>query len=145
MYAIIMTGGKQYRVEEGSSLVVEKLNEAEVGQEIVLDDVLMFSDGSKATVGKPKIEGVSVTAKVVAQKRAPKILVFKRKPKKGYNLEVAGRAAFICAPGATTWLSEKMGVSPIFFWSGRLMQKQKNASSAPELATDVRHRGAGCK
>ena len=85
MYAIIRTGGKQYRVEEGNSLVVEKLNEAEVGQEIVLDDVLMLADGNKATVGKPKVEGASVTAKVVSQRRAPKIIVFKRKPKKGYK------------------------------------------------------------
>ncbi|WP_146055376.1 hypothetical protein [Paraburkholderia eburnea] len=45
---------------------------------------------------------------------------FALKAKKGYNLEVAGRAAFICVSGATTWLSEKMGVSPIFFWFGRL-------------------------
>ena len=85
MYAIIKTGGKQYKVEEGISLVVEKLNEAEVGQEVVLDEVLMLADGDKATIGKPVVEGASVVAKVVAQKRAPKILVFKRKPKKGYK------------------------------------------------------------
>lgn len=85
MYAIIKTGGKQYRVEEGNNLVVEKLNEAEVGQEVVLDEVLMLADGDKATVGKPKVEGASVVAKVIAQKRAPKIIVFKRKPKKGYK------------------------------------------------------------
>jgi ribosomal protein L21 len=85
MYAIIKTGGKQYRVEEGINLVVEKLAEAEVGQEVVLEEVLMLADGDKATVGKPMVEGASVVAKVVAQKRAPKILVFKRKPKKGYK------------------------------------------------------------
>ena len=85
MYAIIKTGGKQYRVEEGNNLVVEKLNEAEVGQEVVLEEVLMLADGEKATVGKPNVIGASVTAKVIAQKRAPKILVFKRKPKKGYK------------------------------------------------------------
>ena len=85
MYAIIKTGGKQYRVEEGVSLVVEKLGEAEVGQEVVLGEVLMLADGEKATVGKPTVAGASVVAKVIAQKRAPKILVFKRKPKKGYK------------------------------------------------------------
>lgn len=85
MYAIIKTGGKQYKVEEGNSLVVEKLNEAEVGKEVVLNEVLMLADGDKATIGKPVVEGASVVAKVVAQKRAPKILVFKRKPKKGYK------------------------------------------------------------
>ncbi|MCL1972889.1 MAG: 50S ribosomal protein L21 [Endomicrobia bacterium] len=85
MYAIIKTGGKQYRVEEGINLVVEKLGEAEVGQEVVLGEVLMLADGEKATVGKPTVAGASVVAKVIAQKRAPKILVFKRKPKKGYK------------------------------------------------------------
>ncbi|MDR2616623.1 MAG: 50S ribosomal protein L21 [Endomicrobium sp.] len=85
MYAIIRTGGKQYRVEEGLNLVVEKIKEAEVGQEVVLNDVLLLADGDKATVGKPLVEGASVVAKVVSQKRASKILVFKRKPKKGYK------------------------------------------------------------
>ncbi|MDR3256725.1 MAG: 50S ribosomal protein L21 [Endomicrobium sp.] len=85
MYAIVKTGGKQYRVEEGINLVVEKLNEAEVGQEVVLDEVLLLANGEKATIGKPVIAGANIVAKVIAQKRAPKILVFKRKPKKGYK------------------------------------------------------------
>ncbi|MDR1941641.1 MAG: 50S ribosomal protein L21 [Endomicrobium sp.] len=85
MYAIIKTGGKQYKVEEGNNLVVEKLNEAQVGQEVVLNEVLMLADGDKATVGKPVVEGASVQAKVLSQKRASKILVFKRRPKKGYK------------------------------------------------------------
>ncbi|MDR3113467.1 MAG: 50S ribosomal protein L21 [Endomicrobium sp.] len=85
MYAIIKTGGKQYKAEEGINLTVEKLDEAEVGQEVVLNEVLMLADGDKATVGQPLVDGASVTAKVVAQKRAPKVLVFKRRPKKGYK------------------------------------------------------------
>ena len=85
MYAIIMTGGKQYRVEKGENVVVEKLNEAEKGQEVILDQVLMIADGDKATIGKPTIEGASVVAKVVAQKRLPKVLVFKKKAKNGYK------------------------------------------------------------
>ena len=85
MYAIIMTGGKQYRVEKGENVVVEKLNEAEKGQEVVLDQVLMIADGDKATIGKHTIEGASVVAKVVAQKRLPKVLVFKKKAKNGYK------------------------------------------------------------
>jgi large subunit ribosomal protein L21 len=85
MYAIIKTGGKQYKVEEKLNLVVEKLNEAEVGQEVVLDEVLLLADGDRTTVGKPVVEGAKVLATVVAQKRAHKMLVFKRKPKKGYK------------------------------------------------------------
>lgn len=85
MYAIVMTGGKQYKVEKGLNVVVEKLDEAEVGKEVVLDQVLMIADGDKATVGKPTIEGAKVVAKVVAQKRLPKIIVFKKKAKTGYT------------------------------------------------------------
>lgn len=85
MYAIIMTGGKQYRVEKGENVIVEKLDEAEKGQEVVLDQVLMIADGDKATIGKPTVEGASVVAKVIAQKRLPKVLVFKKKAKNGYK------------------------------------------------------------
>ncbi|MDR1400753.1 MAG: 50S ribosomal protein L21 [Endomicrobium sp.] len=85
MYAIIKTGGKQYKVEEGSSLVVDKIDEAKKSQKIVIKEVLLFSDGQKTLVGRPMVEGVSVTAKVISQKRARKILVFKKKPKKGYK------------------------------------------------------------
>ncbi|AKL98707.1 50S ribosomal protein L21 [Endomicrobium proavitum] len=85
MYAIVKTGGKQYKVEVGNVLAVEKLNEAEVGKEVVLDEVLFVADGDKATIGKPTVSGASVVAKVKSQKRAPKVLVFKRRPKKGYK------------------------------------------------------------
>ncbi|MCA6080094.1 MAG: 50S ribosomal protein L21 [Endomicrobium sp.] len=85
MYAIIKTGGKQYKVEKGDNLVVEKLKEAGTGQEVVLNEVLLLAEGEKVTIGKPVIEGANVTAKVISQKRSPKVLVFKRKPKKGYK------------------------------------------------------------
>jgi large subunit ribosomal protein L21 len=85
MYAIIKTGGKQYKVEKDASLVVEKLKGVEVGQEVILREVLLLADGGKLTVGKPVVESASVVAKVVSQKRDPKVLVFKRKPKKGYK------------------------------------------------------------
>ncbi len=85
MYAIVMTGGKQYKVEKGLNVVIEKLDEAEVGKEVVLDQVLMIADGDKATVGTPTIAGAQVVAKVVAQKRLPKIIVFKKKAKTGYT------------------------------------------------------------
>jgi large subunit ribosomal protein L21 len=85
MYAIIKTGGKQYKVEKSGSLVVEKLKGVEAGQEVIFREVLLLADGEKLTVGKPVIESASVVAKVVSQKREPKVLVFKRKPKKGYK------------------------------------------------------------
>jgi large subunit ribosomal protein L21 len=83
-YAIVKTGGKQYRVEEGGNLTVEKLD-GEVGQDLVFDEVLLASKDGKPYIGMPTISGATVAAKVIAQKRAPKVLVFKRKPKKGYK------------------------------------------------------------
>ncbi|MDR1952505.1 MAG: 50S ribosomal protein L21 [Elusimicrobiota bacterium] len=83
-YAIVKTGGKQYKVEEGVKLAVEKLD-AEIGQEVIFDEVLLISKGDKTSVGTPTVSGATVAAKVIAQKRAPKILVFKRRPKKGYK------------------------------------------------------------
>lgn len=76
MYAIIETGGKQYRVEEGTKLVVEKLA-VETGSDITLDKVLMLG-GGECKVGNPYLAGVAVTAEVVAQGRGPKVKVFKR-------------------------------------------------------------------
>jgi large subunit ribosomal protein L21 len=85
MYAIVKTGGKQYKVEKNTNLVVEKLEGIEAGQEVILREVLLLADGEKLTVGKPVIGSASVIAKVVSQKRDPKVLVFKRKSKKGYK------------------------------------------------------------
>lgn len=76
MYAIIETGGKQYRIEEGTQLRVEKLG-AEAGAEVTLDKVLMLG-GENLVVGAPYVENATVTAEVVAHARAPKVQVFKR-------------------------------------------------------------------
>mgnify|MGYP004616867963 CR=1 len=81
MYAVIVTGGKQYKVAEGDTIFVEKLN-AEEGAAVTFDNVLAVSDGESLTVGAPTVEGASVTAKVVKQGKAKKIYVFKMKRKK---------------------------------------------------------------
>lgn len=81
MYAVIVTGGKQYKVAEGDTIFVEKL-EAEEGAVVTFDNVLAVSDGEALTVGTPAVEGASVTAKVVKQGKAKKIYVFKMKRKK---------------------------------------------------------------
>lgn len=81
MYAVIVTGGKQYKVAEGDTIFVEKLD-AEEGAAVTFDNVLAVSDGEKLTVGTPAVEGASVTAKVVKQGKAKKIYVFKMKRKK---------------------------------------------------------------
>ena len=81
MYAVIVTGGKQYKVAEGDTIFVEKLN-AEEGAAVTFDNVLAVSDGESLTVGAPTVEGASVTAKVIKQGKAKKIYVFKMKRKK---------------------------------------------------------------
>lgn len=80
MYAVIETGGKQYRVEVGTELAVELL-EVEPGQEITLDRVLLVADGDDAAIGRPVVEGASVSATVLRNDRADKVISFKYKPK----------------------------------------------------------------
>ena len=84
MHAIIMTGGKQYRVAEGDVLFVEKLN-AEEGDTVTFDQVLAVIDGDNANFGAPTVAGASVTAKVEKNGKSKKIRVYKMKPKKGYR------------------------------------------------------------
>ena len=84
MQAIIVTGGKQYKVNEGDTLFIEKL-EAEAGQTITFDQVLAILDGDKATFGAPVVEGAKVEATVVKNGKGKKVRVYKYKAKKGYH------------------------------------------------------------
>ena len=89
MFAIIETGGKQYRVQENDFVFVEKL-EANVGDAVVFDKVLMVNE----KIGNPYVEGAKVNAKVEAQGRAKKIIVFKYKSKKNYHKKQGHRQPF---------------------------------------------------
>ncbi len=84
MFAVIETGGKQYLVESGTIVDIEKL-EAQPADSYTFDKVLLISDGNELKLGKPFIEGAKVTAKVLNQVKADKIIVFKFKPKTGYK------------------------------------------------------------
>jgi len=90
MYAVIMTGGKQYRVSEGQTLKVEKLA-AEVGVSVDFDKVLMVSDGDDIKVGVPYIEGSKVTATVKAHGRQPKINIVKFRRRKHHRKQMGHR------------------------------------------------------
>ena len=83
-HAIIVTGGKQYRVAEGDVVFIEKLDAA-AGDSVKFDQVLAVIDGENVVFGKPVIEGASVSANVVKNGKAAKIRVYKMKPKKGYR------------------------------------------------------------
>jgi large subunit ribosomal protein L21 len=88
-YAIIQTGGKQYRVAEGDLIDVEKLD-VEAGKDATLD-VLLFADGDKVQLGSPLLSGASVTAEVVEQTKGEKVVAFKYKRRKGYHRTVGHR------------------------------------------------------
>ena len=90
MFAVIRTGGKQYKVAKGDKINVEKLD-AKENASVKIDDVLMVSDGKKANVGSPLVKGAEVTAKVIEHIRAPKIVVFKKKRRQNYRRKAGHR------------------------------------------------------
>lgn len=93
MYAIIETGGKQYRVQEGDVVFVEKIS-AEEGESVVFDKVLAISNDGDLTVGSPSVEGVSVNGKVLGHGKDKKVIVFKYKAKKGYRRKQGHRQPY---------------------------------------------------
>ena len=92
MYAVIATGGKQYKVTEGDVIRVEKLG-VETGQTVTFDKVLVVGDG-ELTVGAPYVQGAAVTGTVTKEGRAKKVIVYKYKPKTGYHKKNGHRQYF---------------------------------------------------
>ena len=92
MYAIIATGGKQYKVAEGDIIKVEKLG-VEAGETVTFDQVLAVSDGS-LTVGNPTVDGATVTASVIGEGKGKKVIVYKYKRKSGYHKKNGHRQLF---------------------------------------------------
>ena len=90
MYAVIRTGGKQYRVAEGDRIQIEKLD-ASVGDTVNFEEVLLVDDGSATQVGTPLLNGATVSGEVVSQGKGEKIIVFKYKPRKGYRRRTGHR------------------------------------------------------
>ncbi len=84
MYAVVKTGGKQYRVAENDLLKIERLP-GEAGDIITLSDVLMLGNGAVVTIGAPRVEGATVAAEIVEQARGPKIIVFKKRRRQNYR------------------------------------------------------------
>ncbi len=93
LYAIIKTGGKQYKVSEGDSIVIEKL-EVEEGSAVEFDEVLTIVDGEDVVIGRPTVDGAKVKATVEKNGKGPKIHVFKYKSKKNYRRRQGHRQPF---------------------------------------------------
>ena len=84
MYALVRTGGKQYRVAKDDTILVERIA-ADEGAEVILDDIVMLGDGDNVTIGTPRVEGAAVSATIVSQTRGPKIIIFRRKRRKNHR------------------------------------------------------------
>lgn len=82
MFAVLETGGKQYKVEQGSVIQVERIA-GEVGDAIEIGKVLLIEDGEKVSIGSPLVKGASIKAQIVEQLRGPKLIVFKKRRRKG--------------------------------------------------------------
>jgi large subunit ribosomal protein L21 len=93
MFAIIETGGKQFRVEEGNEFRVDRMD-AEQGSQVDLDKVLLVNDGSNVTVGQPYVENAKVTCEVVGHGKDKKIIVFKKKRRNDYQKKQGHRQPF---------------------------------------------------
>ena len=93
MYAVVATGGKQYRVQEGDTLRIEKIP-GEVGAQVAFDRVLMVSDGDDVKIGQPVLENAVVNGTIVEQGKGRKILVFKYKRRKRYRRKQGHRQLF---------------------------------------------------
>lgn len=93
MHAVIKTGGKQYRVQPGDELNIEKID-AEKGAEVTFDHVLAVGEGDALRIGAPTVDGATVKATVVVQDRARKIVIFKKRRRKGYQVKNGHRQHF---------------------------------------------------
>ena len=93
MYAVIETGGKQYRVQQGDVISVEKLG-VEAGEKVTFDKVLVVNDGEAVTVGTPCVEGATVGATVVENGKGKKVIIFKYKAKKDYRKKQGHRQPY---------------------------------------------------
>lgn len=93
MYAVIETGGKQYRVSEGETLKIEKLD-AEAGEKIVFDQVLLVADGDNVKIGAPLVSGIKVNAEVVKEGRSKKVHILKFRRRKHHMKQAGHRQSF---------------------------------------------------
>ncbi len=93
MYAVVASGGKQYKVREGEILKVEKIP-GKIGDTVTFDNVLLYSDGESLQIGQPQLESAKVSGHVIEQGKAPKIIVFKFKRRKGYRHRQGHRQSY---------------------------------------------------
>lgn len=129
MYAVVKTGGKQYRVAANDLLQIERLP-GEAGDLITLDEVLMLGDGANVTIGAPRVEGAAVAAEIVEQARGPKIIIFKKRRRQNYRRK-KGHRQDLTIVRITEILTN--GAKP----SGKKAAAKKPAAKASSFTDDV--------
>jgi large subunit ribosomal protein L21 len=136
MYAVIKTGGKQYRVEPGDLLVVEKL-EGEPGAHIAFEDVLMLGDGAEVSIGAPLIDGARVDATLVETRKGEKIKIFKKIRRQGYRrtgghrqIETILRVTGIAGAGKESSWEGEIDLTPV----ATLRARARNLARGMEIA-----------
>lgn len=93
MFAVVTIAGQQFKVEQGQEIFVHRLAQEE-GDKVAFDDVLLVSDGAKTSVGTPNLKGASVKASVIGHQKGDKVIVFKKKRRKGYKVKNGHRQQF---------------------------------------------------
>ena len=148
MYALVKTGGKQYRVAKDDTILVERLA-ADEGAQVILDDVVMLGDGDKVTIGTPSVEGAAVSATVMRQTRGPKIIIFRRKRRKNHRrtrghrqdltllkiTDIAEDAKKLAKPAAPETLAQKKAAAPKKAAAKKTESKAVTKKAVPKAAT----------
>ena len=153
MFAVIKTGGKQYKVKAGDVITIDRLR-AEEGDVVALDDVLLFSDGSQTKIGVPRLADISVAGRVIEQSRGPKLIAFKKRRRKnsrrkrGHRQELSvvqimeiltdGKKPDLNAAKPVKSLSKTAKSSPAPSHGEEDMAKAKKKSAKRKTATKAR-------
>jgi large subunit ribosomal protein L21 len=127
MYAVVKTGGKQYRVAKDDLIEIERL-EGEAGDVVTLGEVLMLGDGKDVTIGAPVVEGASVAGEIVEQSRGPKIIVFKKRRRQNYRRK-RGHRQLLTVVKVTDILTD--GAKPAAKKKAAKSKKAETAEAAP--------------
>lgn len=149
MYAVIKTGGKQYRVQAGDLLVIEKLD-GEPGAQIAFDEVLMIGEGADVTLGDPTIEGASVSATLIETRKGEKIKVFKKIRRQGYRrtrghrqFQTVLRVTGIAGDGREASWGGEIDLTPLSVLNARARNLARGMEAAETKASARRARKAG--
>ena len=147
MYAVVKTGGKQYRVAKNDTILVEKLD-ADEGQTVTFSDVMLLGDGDKVTVGTPIVANASVEARVVSQTRGSKIIIFRRKRRKNHRRTKGHRQELTLLKITDINTSGKKAVAPAEKAAAKAQTKpaaKKAAASAEKAAAKAQTKSAAKK